>query len=686
MIPSDLLRYKIDYKNNKILPVLCSLNKNSIEYQTALKVIEIFDECYKNKNNKEKLGYMVRLLEHSQKDYKLVRGMYSILEKKCTFNSIFEGCKNANSQRFDSPKEMARKLTPAGIRRMVFDESASNNIATTDHKRNEILKTVSDKLETSTETITNLMWSDLEENTIIYNYSSPDPLTLLVHYNVSLIQTLLFNCLRIEIKINSAKSIGLLWKKLLREVKRLGLMYWLETDTDNNPVNANGHDDSNNIVCTVEGALNVVKLTEKYGNAIAKLVPLIFKADNWSIKADILRVTGSGNRVIYSFQMSEQSHSDLVPSKNFRKRQEKQDDHHDHQQATEGESTAEKNSRLAHTNKSVFRGEIPVNDKADYVDIGGNDDDDNDSGGGGDADNPVSYDSNIERTFSQKFELFNTGWSLEREPEPLITKAKTAFIPDFILTKHESKVLVEIIGFWTREYLERKINKISQIIENYNNPNFYIILIINFENLAVYETNQQQQQQAHSFANIKDKNNVLIIPYRNERISFREMIPFLKGIERKHIDQSFGNKLGKDKALQWIDEFLTEFENSNDTMTTWKEINETVRSRQIKNTVQSFDLKEIMENNAEFKGAVEKKLNLSNIVVVKDFVFKEAFVRETSNELKVRKTRNLKDACEFLSSKKISDKIHIDLLIFMGFKINWNGLDYSESEIVFSHQ
>ncbi len=72
---------------------------------------------------------------------------------------------------------------------------------------------------------------------------------------------------------------------------------------------------------------------------------------------------------------------------------------------------------------------------------------------------------------------------------------------------------MEIIGFWTREYLERKINKISQIIENYDNPNFYIILIINFENLAVYETNQQQQR-VHPFANIKNKSNVLIIPYK----------------------------------------------------------------------------------------------------------------------------------------------------------------------------
>ena len=66
MIPSDLLRYKIDYRNNKIHPILCSLNNNGKNLQDKLKVIEIFDECYKNKNSKEKLGYMVKLLEHSQ--------------------------------------------------------------------------------------------------------------------------------------------------------------------------------------------------------------------------------------------------------------------------------------------------------------------------------------------------------------------------------------------------------------------------------------------------------------------------------------------------------------------------------------------------------------------------------------------------------------------------------------------
>jgi len=37
MIPSDLLRYKIDYKNNNINPILCNIDSYSPEYQIAKK-------------------------------------------------------------------------------------------------------------------------------------------------------------------------------------------------------------------------------------------------------------------------------------------------------------------------------------------------------------------------------------------------------------------------------------------------------------------------------------------------------------------------------------------------------------------------------------------------------------------------------------------------------------------------
>ena len=51
---------------------------------------------------------------------------------------------------------------------------------------------------------------------------------LLLSYNVSLIQTLLFSCLKIRIGLGSNLNLGTRWKDVLREVKRLGLMYWLD--------------------------------------------------------------------------------------------------------------------------------------------------------------------------------------------------------------------------------------------------------------------------------------------------------------------------------------------------------------------------------------------------------------------------------------------------------------------------
>ena len=95
MIPSDLLRYKIDYKNNKINPILCNIDSYSPEYQIAKEILEIFDECYVNRYNKPKLNYMIKALEYSQKDYKLIRGLYSIIEKRCSFKPTYE-YSNAN--------------------------------------------------------------------------------------------------------------------------------------------------------------------------------------------------------------------------------------------------------------------------------------------------------------------------------------------------------------------------------------------------------------------------------------------------------------------------------------------------------------------------------------------------------------------------------------------------------------
>jgi hypothetical protein len=311
-------------------------------------------------------------------------------------------------------------------------------------------------------------------------------------------------------------------------------------------------------------------------------------------------------------------------------------------------------------NENIYKNNQFLNNKLFYDDV-----------------NKPFYDSNIERIFAQKFELFNTGWIIEREPEPLVTKFKTAFILDFILSKYDAKVLVEIVGFWTIEYLERKLEKIKHVIENYYNDDFYMILIINHENLAIYEN------QKFSFSDLQNKNNVLIVSYKNENnISFKEIISFLKEIETKYINRNFENTIEKDKIIKEIDETINSFKRSPNTNISLEDFNKSIKSIQ-KSFDQNFDILKILESNKDFKNLIELKIKENDLALVKDIIFKDSFIKEIFSELKDKEISNLKEACDFLLTKKIPEKILIDLLIFMGFQINWNGLDYNESKISF---
>ncbi len=74
----------------------------------------------------------------------------------------------------------------------------------------------------------------------------------------------------------------------------------------------------------------------------------------------------------------------------------------------------------------------------------------------------LTYDSSIEEDFASKFQALTTGWALKREPEP-VTAGKHVIIPDFSLEKAGIKIYLEIVGFWTEDYLLRKIEKLKQV-------------------------------------------------------------------------------------------------------------------------------------------------------------------------------------------------------------------------------
>ena len=68
-----------------------------------------------------------------------------------------------------------------------------------------------------------------------------------------------------------------------------------------------------------------------------------------------------------------------------------------------------------------------------------------------------AFDSKVEESFCAKWgEQARNGWRLERETE-ILHRVQTAFFPDFVFVHEDGRrVLMEVIGFWTPEYLNHK--------------------------------------------------------------------------------------------------------------------------------------------------------------------------------------------------------------------------------------
>lgn len=75
----------------------------------------------------------------------------------------------------------------------------------------------------------------------------------------------------------------------------------------------------------------------------------------------------------------------------------------------------------------------------------------------------TQFDSDVERTLAQKWERANTEWELVREDDVFDLGAEV-MIPDFAIEHPDGRrAILEIIGFWTPEYLESKLAKIRQV-------------------------------------------------------------------------------------------------------------------------------------------------------------------------------------------------------------------------------
>jgi uncharacterized protein len=367
MLPSNLLRTRIS--RGTIRPLYVSLDANT------LALAERMTGVYRDGVGKKKGELLERLkeVENEGQDFKLVRGLSTLLERRSVF-------------------EVESALNPAEVRRAVFRE-ASRVRASSPAERSQVLQKVSLEFGVPSKSLESALFSDMDDELILRDFQPfPDADTLLKYYNLAVTQTLLFKSLRVEFSASGN------WKNIFRDVKRLGLIYSVEREK------SEGRGEGQFKV-SLDGPLSLFKMTERYGTSIAKLLPQITAADSWTIKAEILARSKGGK--IYNFEADSRELKDVIAA-------------------------------------DLGRAWGAVREPRQQPAV-----------------NPL-YDSSTEEKFARSFLSYGTGWTLKREPEPLVAGTHV-LIPDFRFEKDGMKVYLEVVGFWTPSYLDRKIGKLNLV-------------------------------------------------------------------------------------------------------------------------------------------------------------------------------------------------------------------------------
>jgi predicted nuclease of restriction endonuclease-like RecB superfamily len=388
----------VSKRNDIIKPKFVEFNGDNLALASNL--IDVYKTNVGER--KKTLKEAAASLEFEGYDYRLVRGLSFLLDARSKFKSN------------DS-------VSSESLRRQIFHIVAEQGIPTLEDERTQIITSAASQLNLPIETIEENLYADLDDELILETLNPVSPRELVLEYNLSLAQTILFDS--VELTFTASGN----WQRIFRAIKSYGLIHGISKD------------ENGGIWVKVDGPASLFKLTRRYGTGMAKLLPVIVASPSWLVKAKIL---WKFNNTVYNFDLDNLQHGAILRKPNY----------HDE-----------------------------------------------------------TYDSTVESDFAARFQALQSGWLMKREPEP-IPVGNHVMIPDFSLEKDGEKVFVEIVGFWTEEYLLRKICKLSKTDE-------HIIVAVN-EGLAC---DQMKQLENHR--------KLTVIYYRN-KVPLAPILNHLQEISR----------------------------------------------------------------------------------------------------------------------------------------------------------
>lgn len=442
MLTSDLLITRIS--GGKIRPVYATLDSENLE------LAELLIETFRQHVGKTYGDLLAELEGYEEMNYRFIRGLSQLLGRRAVV-------------------ETSSAVDPSRAREAVFE--ACEGMAIFPEEREEALQKAAKNLSVYVPDLEKSLWADLEENQILKEFNPPAPAELLRQYNISLTQTLLFRAVGMDIWITGD------FQRVLWKILRSGLMYSLEDAQEevgkkenlgkenqikdsqikeslrkeslrkeskrNNETEETGK--LKNVHLHLDGPASLFRMSERYGNSFAKLFPILLKSEGWKLKAGILYKGYQGKRILeFSLDGSEEAFRFVPEAAGYSE-----------SLSPDLQFAEEKEGYRLEAGKGIENEGRPAEKEAGTVE----------------AETAVEGEA-FDSTFEQQFaNLSFGGWEVKREPT-ILKAGRFAFVPDFSLQKNGIKVYAEIVGFWTPEYLKKKIEKLKDVKEP-------VILLIN---------------------------------------------------------------------------------------------------------------------------------------------------------------------------------------------------------------
>lgn len=354
MLTLDLLRCKVT--GDSVTPVYLTVSGGRKFSDAASRIIDIHNQCVG-----KTVGELEAMLDDvigAAPDFKVYRGLAKLMGDYLVTSppSDLDG-ERLRARVFAMAAEAGPLVRTADL---FFHQTAADKAA-------EIAR----EMGMSLETLQQSLYADLPENQVIREIDrSLSAAELIQRYNTALAQAMLYRATRMIVDVYDS------YRTVFKYIKLARLMHSIRS-----------HEGGYRI--EIDGPMSLFSNVERYGIAMAKLLPGILKCERWRLAAKVN--VGDGEKI---FRLSPAA--GLV---------------------------------------SHYR------------------------------DEPV-FDSSAEEAFYRRFSRnTRSKWTIEREGSVLDLK-DTVLIPDFKFTHEDGRVVhLEIVGFWTTEYLQRKLEKLNRVTQ-----------------------------------------------------------------------------------------------------------------------------------------------------------------------------------------------------------------------------